>query len=88
VEVSLLPAAVIGKEPPLVLVVLVLVALLVLLVTVRVVRAELRPSEIERFRAATALTNAWSRGEELPPAYPQGDDQPTDRQGLSRSSRT
>jgi hypothetical protein len=80
-----------------VLPVLALVALVALFVAVRVVRGERRPTEIDRFRAATELTTAWSRGEEWPPAYPQEpvarsdeheDGQPTDWQGLSRSSRT
>jgi hypothetical protein len=72
-----------------VLAVLALVALAALILIARVVRAERRPSEIERFRAATNLTTAWSRGEAEPVAYPEEPQaQPTDVQGLSRSSRT
>ena len=78
------------------LVVLALVALAALFVVARVVLAERRPDEIDRFRAATQLTTAWARGEVAPPPYPDepsaeerdGTGQPTDWQGLSRSSRT
>jgi len=86
----------VGRKLPLVLVVLALVALVALFVVVRVVRAERRPDVIDRFRAATELTTAWSRGDALPSPYPdepsaEDDDrsgQPTDWQGRSRSSRT
>jgi hypothetical protein len=79
-----------------VLVVLALVALVALFVAVRVLRTERKPDESDRFRAATELTSAWSRGEAWPPAYPDEPSaekqapagQPTDEQGLSRSSRT
>jgi hypothetical protein len=67
-----------------------IIAILGAVALVRFVRAEMRPSEIDRFRDASRVTSAWSRGEE-PTAYPE---EPADqrssspRQGLSRSSRT
>jgi hypothetical protein len=71
-------------------VIAVIVALFGAIALVRFVRAELRPSEIDRFRDASRVTSAWSRGE-TPAVYPE---EPVDqrssspRQGLSRSSRT
>jgi hypothetical protein len=73
-------------------VILIVLAIVAVIAVVRIVIGELRPSEIDRFRNASSLTSAWSRGEEWPPAaYPEEpDDQrsSTPRQGLPRSSRT
>ena len=55
-------------------VILVALAIVAVLLVVRLVLNDLRPSEIDRFRTASSLTTAWSRGEEWPPAYP---DEPT-----------
>ena len=72
-------------------VILVVLSIFAVLALTRTVIRELRPSEIDRFRNASDLTTAWSRGEEWPPGYPE---EPADqrsstpRQGLSRSSRT
>jgi hypothetical protein len=72
-----------------------IVALLGAVAIVRIVRAELRPSEIDRFREASKVTSAWARGEE--PAAPSGGPaaqrsspqrSSSPRQGLPRSSRT
>lgn len=89
---SRLPGFTLRRELPLVLTVLVIVgSVIAVLAVVRIIRAELRPSEIDEFRNASSLTSAWSRGEEWPPAYPE---EPVDqrsstpRQGLPRSSRT
>ncbi len=84
-------------------VILVAVAIAAVLLVVRLVSNELRPSEIDRFRTASSLTTAWSRGEEWPPPYPDEPTVPaapavpaeaeaqrssTPRQGLPRSSAT
>jgi hypothetical protein len=73
-------------------IIIVVVSVIAVLAIVGIVRAELRPSEIDEFRNASSLTSAWSRGEQWPPpAYPE---EPVDqrsstpRQGLPRSSRT
>jgi hypothetical protein len=88
-----LPGFALRREPPLVLaVILIVLAIVVVIAVVRIVVGELRPSEIDRFRNASSLTSAWSRGEDWPPpAYPEEpEDQrsSTPRQGLPRSSRT
>jgi hypothetical protein len=91
--VSRLPGFTLRRELPLVLTVIVIVVSVVAVLAVaRIIRAELRPSEIDEFHNASNLTSAWSRGEQWPPpAYPE---EPVDqrsstpRQGLPRSSRT
>ncbi len=72
-------------------IILIIVAIGAVLSISRIIHSEIRPHEIDRFRDASSLTSAWSRGEEWPPAYP---DKPADQrssspaQGLPRSSRT